>query len=258
MKKIIVALTLAVYSTAWAAAKPEPSVLLYNLNTNITVVDHYSHTVRPMASITKLMTAIVALDTGYALERRTNHRRRFGGVLPPKTYTRRELLTAMLVRSDNSAAETLANDYPGGRAEFIQEMNDRARSLGMKNTHFDDASGLSATNITTARDLAILLKEALNYDFVREISTTKATEITVPTKKHPNARVVITNTNSPLLSEFTTVVSKTGLTSQAGWCVAMVIDEGGQRYIIVVLGAPNKNTRMKIVEKTVFANLRSN
>jgi D-alanyl-D-alanine endopeptidase (penicillin-binding protein 7) len=164
----------------------------------------------------------------------------------------------MLVRSDNSAAETLAHDFPGGRAEFIQDMNDRARFIGMKNTHFDDASGLSANNVTTAHDLGLLLKEALKYDFVREISTTKATEITVPTKKHPHARVVITNTNSPLLSEFTAVVSKTGLTSQAGWCVAMVIDEGGQRYVIVVLGAPNKAARMKIVEKTVFASLRSN
>jgi D-alanyl-D-alanine carboxypeptidase len=107
------------------------------------LISQQAHEQRALASITKLMTALVALDTGYALERPVPLNRRWSTVLPARSYTRGELMTAMLVRSDNSASETLAEDYPGGREEFIREMNERARKLGMLSTHFEDASGLS-------------------------------------------------------------------------------------------------------------------
>ena len=252
--KLLLVLLLAV-NTAWA--RNEPSILLYNNSQHSVIVSENVDLVRPLASITKLMTAMVALDTGYGLDRRVDLVKRWGGVLPKRSYTRRELFTAMLIRSDNSAAETLAHDYPGGRDEFIREMNDHARKLGMKNTHFDDASGLSAQNITTARDLQLLLVEALRHDFIRELTTTLSTEIVIPAKKR-STRVLITHTNSPLLGEFdSAVLSKTGLTSRAGWCVAMVLEEQGQQFFVVVLGARSKHDRLRIVEHTVYANVRN-
>jgi D-alanyl-D-alanine endopeptidase (penicillin-binding protein 7) len=160
-------------------------------------------------------------------------------------------MTAMLVKSDNSAAETLAGDYPGGREEFIREMNDYAHRLGMLNTRFEDASGLSANNISTAEDIVILVKTALKLDYIRKTTTIKHTEIEVPGKKRP-VKIQINNTNSPLLGAHdSAVLSKTGLTSKAGWCVAMAFEQEGQQFIVVVLGAKNKQERTKMVERTL-------
>jgi D-alanyl-D-alanine endopeptidase (penicillin-binding protein 7) len=246
--KLLVALLLVV-NTAWA--RNEPSLLLHNTNTGHTLISQNAQDARPLASITKLMTALVALDTGFALERPVPLNRRWSTVLPARSYTRGELMTAMLVRSDNSAAETLAGDYPGGREEFIREMNDRARQLGMLNTQFEDASGLSPNNISTAGDIAILVKEALKQDYMRRTTVIKHTEIEVPGKKRP-IKIQINNTNSPLLGAYdSAVLSKTGLTSKAGWCVAMALEQEGQQYIIVVLGAKNKQERTKMVERTL-------
>ena len=246
--KILLALLLVV-NTAWA--RNEPSVLLHNTNTGHTLISQNAQETRPLASITKLMTALVALDTGFALERPVPLNRRWSTVLPARSYTRGELMTAMLVKSDNSAAETLAGDYPGGREEFIREMNDHARRLGMMNTRFEDASGLSANNVSTAEDIVLLVKAALKLDYMRRTTTIKHTEIEVATKKQP-VKIQINNTNSPLLGAHdNTVLSKTGLTSKAGWCVAMAFEQEGQQFIVVVLGAKNKAERAKTVERAL-------
>lgn len=260
MKKFILVLSLFA-ATCWAkpSANP-PSILLYNNVSQHTLIAENEEQIRPLASITKLMTAIVALETGYGLDRKVELNKKWGGVLlAKKSYTRRELFTAMLVKSDNSAAETLAGDYPGGREEFLHAMNEKARDLGMWHTHFDDASGLVATNVTTALEVKMLLREALKWDLIKELTTTKKAEIVIPAEKRKSKdiRVAINNTNSPLLGEFdSAVLGKTGLTSKAGFCVAMVLEEQGQQFFIVVLGAKNKAERTKIVERTVYRNLR--
>jgi D-alanyl-D-alanine endopeptidase (penicillin-binding protein 7) len=246
--KLLITLLLVV-NTAWA--RNEPSVLLHNTNTGHTLISQNAQETRPLASITKLMTALVALDTGYAFERPVPLNRRWGTVLPARSYTRGELMTAMLVKSDNSAAETLAGDYPGGREEFIREMNEHAHRLGMRNTHFEDASGLSPNNVSSAEDIVILVKAALKLDYMRRTTTIKHTEIEVPTKKRP-IKIQINNTNSPLLGAHdNAVLSKTGLTSKAGWCVAMAFEQEGQQFIVVVLGSKNKSERAKTVERTL-------
>jgi serine-type D-Ala-D-Ala endopeptidase (penicillin-binding protein 7) len=255
--KILIAILLTV-NLCWAKSAPkvEPSIVVFNNSTGHTLLAHNEELVRPLASITKLMTALVALDTGYALDRTVPLNKRWGGILPVKAYTRRDLFTAMLIRSDNSAAETLAGDYPGGREEFIIAMNYKARDLGMTNTHFDDASGLVATNTTTARDLQLLLAEALKWQFIRDLTTTRHTEIIVA-QKQSQGRVVVNNTNSPLLGTFdSAILGKTGLTNRAGWCVAMVLEEQGQRYSIIVLGAATKAQRTKMVEQAVYSKIR--
>ena len=251
--KFLITLLLVV-NTAWA--RNEPSVLLYNVTKQNTVSARNSDQVRPLASITKIMTAMVALETGYGLDRKVDLVKNVSSHLPRQQYSRRELMTALLVKSDNAAAETLAHDYPGGRAEFLIEMNELARRLGMKNTHFDDASGLSVKNISTAEDIVIMFQAAMKQDFIRTVSTLTRTELEVQGKKRP-IKVVFGNTNVTLLEEFkNTIVSKTGFTNPAGLCVAMALEEQGQQFVVVVMGAGSKKQRTQLVEAAIYNNLR--
>jgi D-alanyl-D-alanine endopeptidase (penicillin-binding protein 7) len=162
----------------------------------------------------------------------------------------------MLVRSDNSAAETLARDHPNGRHAFMTAMNAKAQQLGMAYSHFDDPSGLSQKNVGTVLDIMHMLKAATTIDFIRQTSIIQKTEIAVKDRKKP-VKIIIQNTNIGLLEEFNTIVlSKTGLTNPAGWCVSLVLEERHRQFILVVLGAPSKDARKKIVERVVFSNLR--
>lgn len=206
---------------------------------------------RPIASITKLMTAMIALDSDWNLTRRVMLDNRVGSHLPRQSYTRRELLMAMLVKSDNAAAETLAQDYPGGRDAFLAEMNARAKMLGMWQTHYDDASGLSRLNVSTARDLAILITAADRYDFIRDVST--RTQISVETQGKTRSRQVsLSNTNTMTLAKFKNIlISKTGYTNPAGFCMALMVEEGQRRYAVVVLGAINKIKRLATVSDVI-------
>ena len=134
---------LLLIGSAWAKPAPD-SVLLLNTSTNHIELSRNADRVRSIASLTKIMTAMVALDYDKDLSRRLTLTQRVGSFLPRQQYTREQLLEAMLVKSDNAAAETLAEDYPGGRTAFIAEMNRQAQAWQLYNTTFDDASGLSA------------------------------------------------------------------------------------------------------------------
>lgn len=246
---------LLLVNTAWA--RTEPSVLLYDNTLGTIIVAERSHEIRPLASITKVMTAMTYLDLNYDLEAKIEVYRGVSGVLTKKQrYTRRELLIAMLVRSDNSAAETLARDHPDGRSAFMNAMNHKAQQLGMMHSYFDDPSGLSKKNVGTALDILTMLKSAVTMEFIRQTSTIQKTEIQLANQKKP-VRIVIQNTNIGLLEEFNTIVlSKTGLTNPAGWCVSLVLEERHRQFMLIVLGAPTKDTRRTIVERVIFSDLR--
>ncbi len=232
----------------WANA--DPSVLVASANGSI--IAQNAQTVRPIASITKLMTALVALNSGIGLDNKTALINKWSTVLPKKQYTRRELLTAMLIRSDNSAAESLAHDYPGGRSAFIDEMNRTAVRLGMKDTQFEDASGLSKNNVSTAEDLQKLLKETYSIQLVRDISTSVQGSVRLENKK-TFREIVFPNTNVNVLNEFKQVqVSKTGLTTPAGWCLGMVVMESDQPLYIVVLGYKTKQQRLDKIKEIMY------
>ena len=251
-------LLILLFTTTTAWARNEPSILLYNLTQDQMVQSTNVDQVRPMASITKVMTAIVALELKHDPMGRIEIDRKVGGVLSKRqTYTRHELLMAMLIRSDNSAAETLAHDHPYGRKGFLEAMNAKARDLGMNNTHFDDPSGLSKLNTSTARDIMVMLQHAMTVDKIRLISTVHRTEIEVQGKKNKPTKILIQNTNMGILDQFNSViVSKTGLTTPAGWCVALVLDEARGTYILVVLGASTKAHRHQLVSDTINKNIR--
>ena len=232
------------------------SLYLYNETQHRALLGTNLATPRPIASITKLMTAMVALDHDRNLDRPLRLDR--SKLLPPRTYSRREVLEAMLIRSDNAAAEAVAQDYPGGRREFIKAMNRKAKSLSMVATQFDDPSGLSRRNIATANDLLVMMSASAHYPEIREISVKKQAIIEAHYKSRVR-KIVLNNTNKPVLFEFdNVVVSKTGFTTPAGWCVAMVVEQNGDRHIVIVLGARNKIERFDKVKDMLYNHINDN
>ena len=236
-------------------ARPTPatdSVLLLNTTTQKIELSRNADRVRAIASISKIMTAMVALDYDKDLSRRLTLTKRVGSYLPRQQYTREQLLEAMLVKSDNGAAETLAEDYPGGRSAFIKEMNRHADNWDLKHTRFEDASGLGAGNTSTVHDVAVMMTVAANYWFIRETSVKK--QVAFDTRHKKKIRTIrLAHTSGTILFTFDNiVVSKTGLTSSAGWCVGLVAEQNGQQYVIVVLGSRNKTERLTTVKNIMY------
>jgi len=203
---------------------------------------------RSIASITKIMTAMVALDYDKDLSRRLMLSKQVRSHLPRQQYTREQLLKAMLINSDNAAAETIAEDYPGGRSAFVARMNMQADIWGMKDTNFVDPSGLGVFNVSTVRDVANMMTTATGYWFITEVGSQK--QAAIETKYRKQVRTIrLPHTSGQLLFTFdNVVVSKTGLTSSAGWCVGMVVEQNQQRYVVVVLGSRNKRERLETVK----------
>ena len=224
------------------------SVLVLDTSSNTAEYVHNGEQVRPIASITKLMTAMIALDYDKNLDRKLLLSNRVHSSLPVQEYSRRELLTAMLVRSDNAAAETIAEDYPGGRSEFVKRMNMQAKLWNMNSTAFADPSGLSVFNVSTVYDVADMINTASSYWFIRETSTKKDISIEARGKKKPRV-VNLNNTNQPVLTMFNNIViGKTGLTNAAGWCISLLVAQQNKNYAIIVLGSKNKNERTTTVK----------
>jgi len=229
----------------------EPSVYVYNETLDRVEYQRNSTQYRSIASITKLMTAMVALDYSKDLFRQLPLNTTVRSNLPRGTYTRQELFTAMLVRSDNAAAETLAGDYPGGRKEFVWRMNQQAKEWGI-NAVFRDPTGLDAHNMATAGDVGTMAGYAAGYWVIREASVKKTVAFERKFKKR--LRVIqLNNTNRPLLMEFDEIIaSKTGYTGPAGYCVALVVEHEKQRRVIVVLGERNKSRRTDTVQDIMY------
>jgi D-alanyl-D-alanine endopeptidase (penicillin-binding protein 7) len=249
MKHFVAVLLLMI--PAFAQALPPKAMLppiawVYDVQNKEVIAGTDTSTVRPIASLTKLMTAMVVLDGTDRLEEPLLIIRKVSTTLPFSHYTRLELLNAMLVKSDNAAAETLAENYPGGRTAFLLAMNELARELGMTNTSFDDPTGLSRNNVSTPSEVGRMLLAANSYELIRSISTQTQTTVHVPRSRN----IGLTNTNFNILSKFKDiVVSKTGFTNPAGFCLGLVVNRGYRDVVIVVLGEPNKQKRAATVDR---------
>jgi D-alanyl-D-alanine endopeptidase (penicillin-binding protein 7) len=223
------------------------SVWAYDIKTQSPIVGHGTQLVRPMASLTKLMTAMVSLDNNNNLQQ-TVH---FQG----RSVTREQLFQRLLIRSDNNVAEFLSQDYPGGRLAFLDAMNRKAMKLAMLNTHFDDPSGRIQTNVSTAEDVGRMLEAAHGYQIIRRISTYQDLETTtVVHRRHKTYTSVshVPNTNTMVLAAFPeVVVSKTGFTNPAGYCVGVVVEQNGRTYAVVVMGAHNRYERFDKVKEVM-------
>lgn len=245
MKRFLFAMLFALASTANAT-----SWFVYDIDNLEPVSSNKSETTRSIASITKLMTAIVTLDYDQDLKRQIYVRNTHIGT---GWRSRGDLLHAMLIKSDNQAAYYLADDYPGGVSAFVAAMNARAISLGMDHAEFADSSGLLAANQATATDVAILSAAASTYKQISDIST--KTQAAVPVSKTRSR--VLQNTNYRLLSTIEdVVVSKTGFTSKAGYCVTMMVEHLGRRFIVVVLGAPSKQQRYALATQLINTHIK--
>ena len=205
-------------------------------------------TVRSIASITKLMTAMVILDAQLDLEetltitkadrdliRLTGSRLDAGAKL-----TRRELLLLALMSSENRAATALGRTYPGGMDTFVAQMNRKAKSLGMNNSRFADPAGLRTENLSTANDLAKMLKAAKGYPLITQASTTLREEVRPYSRRGPLNYV---NTNRLLKnSQWDIELSKTGYINEAGRCLVMQANIEGEPISIVLLNSFGKLT----------------
>ena len=188
---------------------------------------------RPVASLTKLMTALLVVESSINLEEKVKYH---GGIFQTKMVKRVELLESLLIRSDNAAAEALAESWYNGRAGFVKDMNVRAKQLGMSNTVYADPSGLDRHNVSTAIDQSILISAAAQHPIIAATSSSKYITIERKTKKKINY-VSIGNTNKNLLFEFDNIIlSKTGFTNPAGRCLALMVEKDQHKFVIVILG----------------------
>jgi D-alanyl-D-alanine endopeptidase (penicillin-binding protein 7) len=206
-----------------------------------------AYDVRPIASITKLLTSLVLLESGVDLSsttRITNEdafESSRSQLRPGEEYTIRDLLYAALVSSDNRAARGLSHATSMSQAKFIARMNDKARELGMDSTHVVEPTGLSSENRATARDIAILVNAALKNHLVRHI--TSCTDYVIrPVNKR--RAVALSNTNRLLETDLKFLGAKTGYIGAAGWCIAgRALSPKGDDVTAVVLGARTANQR---------------
>ena len=156
--------------------------------------------------------------------------------------TRADLLKLALMSSENRAASALAHNYPGGYDAFIKAMNRKAASIGMHSTEFYDATGLDSNNVSTAEDLAKMVKAAYKYEDIRLATTSASQEVTLMDRDYP---VNFVNTNALVRGgEWNIGLSKTGYISEAGRCLVMQAEIAGQPVIIVLLDSAGKLSRI--------------
>jgi len=243
---------LFVFATNSAAASP--SILVMDIDRDRIIMGQNTNATRSIASITKVMTAMVSLSWTLDLDRRIPVGA--GSKLGAGMHSRRDVITAMLVRSDNAAADALAREYPGGEKAFVRAMNLRARNMGLDHARFEDASGLHAGNRATAGEVAQIMIESLRYPIIGETSVQRQAMFE-QNRGQKIRKIILDNTNRPLLYEFDSIISsKTGFTRSAGWCVGLVVQKGSQRVVIVVLGADTKQQRFDITRDLVYNQLR--
>lgn len=207
-----------------------------------------ANVVAPIASISKLMTAMVVLDGAPDLKapititeedidylRGSRSRLHVGAVMSRETA-----LLLALMSSENRAANALARHYPGGMSAFIAAMNAKALSLGMHDTHFEDPTGLTSNNVSTATDLAKMVAAAHRYPLIREFSTTAEATVDVGGRD-----LVYRNTN-PLVknTSWDVGLSKTGYIHEAGKCLVMQARVADRPVVIVLLDSAGKLTRV--------------
>ncbi|MCH2073031.1 D-alanyl-D-alanine endopeptidase PBP7/8 [Acinetobacter pittii] len=214
--------------------------VLYSKNTNASV---------PIASITKLMTAVVTADARLNMsEEITLEQIDFAGAGGKNSSStlrvgdkmnRAEVLLFALMKSENPAAAALARTYPGGRPAFVAAMNAKARALGMTATHYIESTGLHPQNVSSARDLGILVSTASQYGLIRQFSTTPTYDFNL------GYRVLKSNNTNALVRNggWNINLSKTGYINEAGRCVVMHTTVNSRPAVIVLLGEPSTQAR---------------
>jgi D-alanyl-D-alanine endopeptidase (penicillin-binding protein 7) len=202
---------------------------------------------QPIASITKLMTAMVILDANPNMQQPLN--KRFRGL----TVNREQLVNLTMIRSDNQAAKMLCEVYHRGYRACIDDMNHKARILGMTDTRFEDSSGLDNRNVSTPRDLIKLLLAAEKYKEIVHASNQAVGELIKKNKKK-FIKYRYNNTN-PLVSKYNVIVSKTGYVRASGGCLVMSVIINGKKKLFIVLNSNTTRTRIRDMETLIVETL---
>jgi D-alanyl-D-alanine endopeptidase (penicillin-binding protein 7) len=209
--------------------------------------------VLPIASITKLMTALVVTEASLPAdevltitqddvdtEKGSRSRLAVGSQL-----TRGEMLHLALMASENRAANALGRHYPGGLPAFVEAMNRKAAELGMTGTHYIEPTGLSPKNQSSAHDLTLLVKAAYAHPIIRELSTSREAQVAVGKRQ-----VQFRNTNGLVMNPTWDIgLQKTGYISEAGRCVVMQAQMAGRKLIMVLLDSAGKYSRIGDAER---------
>jgi D-alanyl-D-alanine endopeptidase (penicillin-binding protein 7) len=227
--------------------------LVLDQDTNEVLFSKNSQAVLPIASLTKLMTAVVVSDANLPpdevlsitqddvdTEKGSTSRLTVGTKL-----TRGQMLHLALMASENRAAHALGRQYPGGLDAFVTAMNKKAADLGMADTKYIEPTGLSSHNQSSARDLAVLVKTANTYPVIRELSTSPEYQVAVGRRQ-----VQFHNTNGLVRSpNWDISLQKTGYISEAGRCLVMQAKLAGRQLIMVFLDSAGKYSRIGDAER---------
>lgn len=244
---------------AHAQVQPEPSaksVLVIDADTHEPLFLKNHEEVRPIASITKLMNAVVVLEGGQPLDEpievasedvlATFIRKHPTGttIAPGTVLTRAEMLHLALMNSQNRAAHALARTYPGGVDAFVAAMNAKAAALGMTSTSFTDPTGLYNTNVSTAADLAKLIGAASEFAVIRDFSTSTSFQTTQYIKRKPRVVTFTTTNGLAKKADWNLIVQKTGFINDAGRCMVVMATIGARRVVMVLLDTPSGAARI--------------
>lgn len=237
-----------------AASGPNPDKLWLRSHAAVVIDQHSGQVlyqknaaeVLPIASITKLMTAMVVIDAGQdmqeilTIDKADKDTLRYSRSRLPvgSKLTRMDMLKISLMASENRAASALARNYPGGKDAFIDAMNHKATALGMSQTRFKDSTGLITENHSTASDLAILLKSAWQYELVRNISGTGQDAVRLHNRK---GDLEFLNTNRLVRrAKWQVGMSKTGYIKESGRCLVMQANISNRDLFVVLLNAQGR------------------
>jgi D-alanyl-D-alanine endopeptidase (penicillin-binding protein 7) len=229
------------------------AALVLDQDTDEVLFSKNSEAVLPIASLTKLMTAVVVTEAKLPLdevltvtqddvdtEKHSRSRLRVGTQL-----TRGEMLHLALMASENRAAHALGRQYPGGLDAFVAAMNQKAQELGMADTRYVEPTGLSSQNQSSARDLATLVKAAHGHQIIRELSTSPEYQVAIG-----NRQMQFRNTNLLVRNPAWEIgLQKTGYISEAGRCLVMQAQFAGRKLIMVFLDSAGKYSRIGDAER---------
>lgn len=230
------------------------SALLINYDNGRVLYSRDCETVRPIASISKLVAAMVILDAGIDLNgtatitREDARRSSRSRLLVGFEVSLKDLLYAALLNSDNRATRALARATSGSIEEFVALMNQKARSLGLKKTVFFEPTGLDSRDVSTAHEVAKILHHAYDYDFIADLTSTKRYRVKILNRKNTYRQMA--NTNLLTQSPYKVLAGKTGYIRASDYCLTTLLkNKEGERLTLVILGAPGDKLRFREARK---------
>lgn len=224
------------------------AALVVDVSNGRTLLEKNADVPMPIASITKLMTSLIVVESNLDLDQilvvdqhdRDNLKNTYSRVRFGTQVSRRDALNLALMSSENRMASALGRHYPGGIKAFVAAMNRKASQLGMHDTRFFDSSGLNSRNVSTARDLATLISAAARHPLIRNYSTSEQRAM----RFHKPGYSLQFNTTNPLVKNdsWHVKLQKTGFTNEAGRCLVMLAKPGKRELAIVLLDSNGKRS----------------